>query len=139
MKTALGISQPETTKSRVTAKTTGPLSWVTILGFMLSVTLFVSSIVTGDGMSLVATLLLSFLSTLTGVANKSKLKLPGRRPGNAPPGDTVIRYPNGSYLVVRCEEEIARELYFAPEEIEYKLSNPATYRMVSLLGTIILM
>ena len=90
-------------------------------------------------MSLVATLLLSFLSTLTGVANKSKLKLPGKPPGETPPGDTVIRYPNGSYLVVRCEEEIARELYFAPEEIEYKLSNQTAYRMVSLLGTIVLM
>lgn len=90
-------------------------------------------------MSLLATLLLSFLSTLTGVANKSKLKLPQRRPGAAPRGDTVIRYPNGSYLVVRCDEDVARELYFAPEEIEYQLSNPARYRLVSLLGTIVLM
>lgn len=123
----------------VTAKTNGPLSYVTCLGCFLSTVLFISSIVFGDGMSLVATLLLSFLSTLTGIANKWRLKLPQRGRDHAPPGDTVIRYPNGSYLVVRCEEEIARELYFAPEEIEYEISSPAIYRMISLLGTIILM
>lgn len=112
---------------------------VTILGCFLSTCLLISSITFGDGMSLIATLLLSFLSTLTGIANKWELKLPRRPPNDAPPGDTVIRYPNGSYLVVRCHEEIARELYFAPEEIHYKISNPATYRVLSLFGTIILM
>lgn len=123
----------------VDAAIKGPLAWVTILGCCLSLALFISSIVFGDGMSLVATILLSLLSTLTGIANKWKLKLP-RRPGNhAPPGDTVIRYPNGSYLIVRCEEEVARELFFAPEEIEYKISKPSTYRIISLAGTIILM
>lgn len=129
----------EPSKPLVTANRNGPLSWVTVLGCLLSSVLFICSIVFGDGMSLVATLLLSLLSTLTGIANKWKLKLPQRVPHSAPPGDTVIRYPNGSYLVVRCEEEVARELYFAPEEIEYEISNPAIYRMISLLGTIILM
>ena len=124
----------------ITAKATGPLSWVTLLGTFLSLTLFTTSIIFGDGMSLIATLLLSFLSTLTGIANKWSLKLPRRPHGAwAPPGDIVIRYPNGSYLVVRCDEDVARELYFAPEEIEYNVSNAATYRMISLLGTLILM
>lgn len=123
----------------VTAATKGPLSWVTILGCFLSTGLLISSITFGDGMSFLATLLLSFLSTLTGIANKWNLKLPSRVPHDAPRGDTVIRYPNGSYLIVRCHEEIARELYFAPEEIKYQISNPATYRVISLFGTIILM
>jgi len=51
----------------------------------------------------------------------------------------VIRYPNGSYLIVRCDEDVARELYFAPEEIEYTIKDGKAYFMLSLLGTLMLM
>ena len=123
----------------VKATATGPLSVVTIIGFIFSLLLLLLSILLGDGMSFIATLLLSFLSTLIGAANKWTLKLP-RRTGLAPtPGDTVIRYPNGSFLIVKCEEDVARELYFAPEEIEYNIQNPTIYRMISLVGTVMLM
>ena len=123
----------------VKAKATGPMAGVTLLGFFLSVSLFIISITLGDGMSLVATLLLSFLSTLIGAANKWTLRLPQRQGDSPTPGDTVIRYPNGSFLVVKCDEDVARELYFAPEEIEYNVTNPTTYRMISLVGTLMLM
>lgn len=88
---------------------------------------------------MIATLLLALLSTVVGVSNKWNLKLPKRPQGHAPPGDVVIRYPNGSYLIVRCDEDVARELYFAPEEIEYTIKNPLTYQMLSLAGTLMLM
>lgn len=92
-------------------------------------------------MSLVATCLLSFLSSLIGYGNKWELKLPerGSKKGNVPPGDVVIRYPKGSFLVVRCPEEVARELYFAPETIQYLLQHGPAYRLLSLVGTIMLM
>ena len=123
----------------VKATATGPLALVTILGFTLSLILFTVSVLFGDGMSFIATMLLSFLSTLIGAANKWTLELP-RRTGLPPtPGDTVIRYPNGSFLIVRCEEDVARELFFAPEEIKYNITNPTIYRMISLVGTIMLM
>jgi len=110
------------------------------LGFLLSVILFTTSLVVGDGMSMIATVLLSLLSTLIGVANRWSLRLPQRPKGADPPvGDVVIRYPNGSYLVVRCDEDVARELYFAPEEIEYSVKSPAAYRIISLVGTLMLM
>ncbi|KAK4546969.1 hypothetical protein LTR36_001701 [Oleoguttula mirabilis] len=56
-----------------------------------------------------------------------------------PVGDVVIRYPNGSYLVVKCDEDVARELYFAPEEIEYNIKSPAAFRIIGLVGTLMLM
>lgn len=91
-------------------------------------------------MSLIATLTLSGLSTLVGIGNKWELELPRRPRGSKPPpGDVVIRYPNGSYLVVRCDEDVARQLYFAPEEIKYDISSPAVYRIISLVGTLMLM
>ena len=131
---------PEYDSPLVKARAASPLSWVTLLGVFLSLSLFIISITLGDGMSLIATLLLSGLSTLIGISNGWKLQLP-RRPKGAPtdPGDVVIRYPNGSYLIVKCNEDVARELYFAPEEIVYNVKNETVYRMISLIGTLMLM
>nr|POF08199.1 hypothetical protein CFP56_62779 [Quercus suber] len=143
-------------RSTVKAKATGPLSWVTLLGFFLALSLFIISIALGDGMSLIATILLSLLSTLVGIGNKWELELQTRAKAAAarlpsdkaivveehvgvPDGDVVIRYPNGSFLVVKCEESIARELYFAPEEINYNIKRPELYRVISLIGTLMLM
>lgn len=88
---------------------------MTLLGFMEALTLLIASIVFGDGMSLIATLLLAGLSTIVGICNKWTLKLvqPPKANSENPKGDVVIRYPNGSFLVVKCSEHIARELYFA--------------------------
>ena len=130
---------PELGPPLVKAKASGPLSWVTLLGFFLAVILFASSIIFGDGFSLLTTILLSLLSTLVGISNKWNLKLPRRPRTDAPPGDVVIRYPNGSWLIVRCDEDVARELYFAPEEIEYTIKSPTVYRLLSLVGTLMLM
>ncbi|KAF2809051.1 uncharacterized protein BDZ99DRAFT_463877 [Mytilinidion resinicola] len=123
------------------SKTVGPLTGVLFLGAGLSAVLLALSIYYGDGMSLLATALLSLLSSLIGWGNHWKLHLPKRieKSGKVPRGDVVIRYPKGSFLVVKCEEDVARELYFAPESIEYTLSHAPAYRMLSLLGTLMLM
>lgn len=125
----------------VKLKALGPLSYVTLLGSFVSLALFIISFVLGDGMSLIATLLLSGLSTLVGISNKWELRLPRGYAGKAklPPGDVVIRFPNKSFLVVFCEEEVARELFWAVEEIEYHIKNATAYRMISLVGTLMLM
>ncbi|KAI7551659.1 hypothetical protein KC331_g2411 [Hortaea werneckii] len=124
----------------VKAKALGPLTVVVAFGLALSITLFIVSIVFGDGMSMIATILLSLLSTVVGIGNKWNLKLPQPAQGvNHSDGDVVIRYPRGSYLVVRCTEQVARELYFAPEEIEYNVKSPGKFRIISLVGTLMLM
>lgn len=92
-------------------------------------------------MSTVATVLLSLLSSLIGLGNKWDLELPSRRvkTEKVPRGDVVIRYPKGSFLIVRCDEDVARELYFAPESINYLLTHAPAYRILSLFGTMMLM
>jgi hypothetical protein len=92
-------------------------------------------------MSILATILLSLLSSLIGLGNKWELELPKRKSKNAkvPRGDVVIRYPKGSFLIVRCKEDVARELYFAPESINYQLTHGPAYRILSLVGTMMLM
>lgn len=113
-----------------------------LLGCLFSIALFCTSLGFRDAMSLVATLLLSLLSTLVGISNKWELKLPKRPQSSTSdptPGDVVIRYPNGSFLIVKCTEDVARELFFAPEEIEYRVRNAAIYQLISLVGTLMLM
>lgn len=75
------------------------------------------------------------------MGNKGRLNLPKRKNTNiiTPPGDVVIRYPKGSFLVVQCSEDVARELYFAPENIDYLVSHSWKYRLISLVGTFLLM
>jgi hypothetical protein len=119
----------------------GPTYLVSLLGCVLSLALFAVAMDQQDGMALLAVICLSFLSTLIGIGNKWKLNLPKRNAKNiwTPPGDVVIRYPKGSFLVVRCHEDVARELYFAPENLHYLVATPWKYRMISLVGTILLM
>lgn len=112
-----------------------------ILGFIESIVLLVLSILKMDDPALLATICLSLLSSIIGVGNKWTLNLPKRKhPGLiTPPGNVVIRYPNGNFLIVQCHEDVARELYFAPENIKYLISHSWEYRMISLVGTFLLM
>jgi hypothetical protein len=123
------------------SKALAPLTAVLLVGFALSAFLLAFSIWQRDGMSIVATCLLSLLSSLIGLGNKWTLQLPKRKVknGKVPRGDVVIRYPKGSFLIIRCDEDVARELYFAPAEIEYLLTHAPAYRLLSLVGTVMLM
>jgi hypothetical protein len=125
----------------VKAKVLGPLWAVAVFGCFLSCLLFGIALWQKDGMAMMATLLLSFLSTLVGWGNKWTLNLPQRKQTNiwTPQGDVVIRYPKGNFLIVQCVEDVARELYFAPENLVYFVEPPWQYRMISLVGTLMLM
>ncbi|KAF2104410.1 hypothetical protein NA57DRAFT_62958 [Rhizodiscina lignyota] len=129
-------------KGKVKARTKGPLSLLAALGCAESIAILIVSVWNGDGMAMLAVLLLSFLSSLAGLSNWWKLELPKRRQLRRKPrdkGDVVIRYPNGSFLVVECDEDVARQLYFAPENVYYLIESPWVYRLMSLAGTLMLM
>jgi hypothetical protein len=130
-----------TTDFSLTAKTWGPLGFVALTGTAFSIILLVLSVKKRDGFALLATLMLSFLSTLVGISGKWHLNLQKRMNNGryAPPADVVIRYLKGSFLVVSCDEDVARELYFAPEIINYNVKSQWAYRIISLVGTIQLM
>ncbi|KAF2666918.1 hypothetical protein BT63DRAFT_323842 [Microthyrium microscopicum] len=130
-----------TKNESITSKAYGPLWFVAVTGCSLSIITFAFAIRERDGMALLSIILLSFLSSLVGIANKWKLQLPKRLNKNqfTPPGDVVIRYAKGSFLIVQCTEDVARELFFAPEDIEYLIQEAWEYRLISLVGTITLM
>ncbi len=125
--------------SSVHPKSGGPLSYLSILGTLMSIESIILSIRYNDGMGLLATILLSLTSTLVGIGSKWHLVLPTRghnRP--TPQADIVIKYPHAAFLVVRCTEEVARELYIAPEACQYDVSR-TKYRALSLFATLLLM
>lgn len=92
-------------------------------------------------MALLATLSLSLLSTNTGIANKWQPTPNDPKPDpNSPPGDVVIKYPQGAFIVVRCSEQTARYLYFNPSErCHYMVRSTPLYRGLSLVSTLLLM
>jgi hypothetical protein len=126
---------------RPSALTVGPLTGLALLGSSMSAALFGMSIYYKDGMALLATILLSFLGTLTGLSNKWRPTPNNPAPDpNSPPGRVAIRYPQGAFLVVECDEITARYLYFNPsEKCIYTISSGPIYRLLSLCGTLLLM
>ncbi|KAL8716556.1 MAG: hypothetical protein Q9225_006127 [Loekoesia sp. 1 TL-2023] len=123
----------------VKAKSFGPTTLLAFLGCAMSIALLVLSIHEGDGMAFLATILLSLLSTLVGIGSQWELVLPQRKATRpVPPSDVVIKYPNGAFLVIKCQEEIARSLYWEPEKCRYRRST-RWYRLISLLATLVLM
>ena len=129
-------STPEVT---VKANLWGPLTYASVLGSAMSLTLLVLSIHHRDGMALLATIFLSMVSSLVGYGSKWTLTLASRKSNReTPPGDVVVQYPRGVFVVVRCDEEIARALYFSPENCDYNVKT-IWYRALSLISTILLM
>lgn len=124
---------------QVTARTRSPLTFLSVLGCIMSLALLVLSIVKRDGMALLATILLSLLATVIGIGSRWSLELRKRSATrDVLDSDVVIAYPKGSFLIVKCSEEIQRELYFGQEECHYKVG-ATTYRVLSLVTTLMLM
>jgi hypothetical protein len=132
---------PSTQEFSMTAKTWGPLGIVALMGCMFSCVLLGLAVHKKDGFAFLANIILSTLSSLVGYSQKWRLDLQKRaaRGKYTPPGDVVIRYMKGSFLVVSCDEDVARQLYIAPENVNYLVKNQWQYRIISLVGTIMLM
>lgn len=123
----------------VTARTFSLLSLLSVVGCAISFALLGMSIHYDDGWALLATVLLSCLSTVIGVACKWELKLGERKEKRIiPKSDVIVCYPNGSFLIVKCEESVARALFFSPERCRYLLGS-VIYRSLALMGTMMLM
>ncbi|EKG15616.1 hypothetical protein MPH_07051 [Macrophomina phaseolina MS6] len=125
----------------VKARAFGWLTANNILGAVFALAILILAAIWQDGMALISVCCLSLLSTVIGIGNKWTLKLPKRKysKGHVPRGDVVIRHPKGSFLVVKCSEDVAREIFFAPENIEYLLEDQVLYRLLALVGSILLM
>ena len=67
----------------------------------MSAVLFCPSLHYDGGMALLATVMLSLLSTNTGITNKWKPSPNDPKPGShSPTGDAVIKYPKCAFIIV---------------------------------------
>ena len=126
---------------RPSVKRGGPLMLLSLIGFTMSATLLGLAIYYQDGMAVLAIASLSGLSTVTGLANKWDPTPQMARPDtNSPPGDVAIKYPQGAFIIVLCDEVLARYLYFnTSERCVYTIKSEAFYRFLSLVATLLLM
>ncbi|KAI0382194.1 hypothetical protein F5Y04DRAFT_253203 [Hypomontagnella monticulosa] len=116
-----------------------PVHVLSIFSVLLTASIIGFAAYYQDGTAIIAVSLVSLASSVVGFASWWKPILMKRSHTNAvPAGDVIIRTREGAFLLVRCTEEVARELYSGTEECEYHVSGRA-YRVLMGLGTCLLM
>lgn len=117
-----------------------PLKILDITSFILTLIILFFCIWNRDAIACMALAVLSIISSIVGYASKWTPALT-RRPSTAqtPRGDVMIRTREGGFILVLCEEEVARELYFGNEQCEYKVRSTVFYRALVGTATFLLM
>ncbi|KAK2749675.1 hypothetical protein FQN57_005897 [Myotisia sp. PD_48] len=126
-------------KIEITTHLWSPLNVITVLSFLMTVGVFIWALLIKDATAAIAIVCMSLVSTIHGLAFYWKPFL-AFRPSNAvvPKGDIVIRTREAAFVIVKCSEEIARELYTGTEKCEYHLSDQASRTLVGI-GTFLIM
>ncbi|KAK4453943.1 hypothetical protein QBC34DRAFT_174003 [Podospora aff. communis PSN243] len=115
--TALLLNQP---RYAVPPHALSPLHLVTLFSSAMTLLLFALATYWKDGVAMVAILAISLASSITCYASWWRPLLMHRPSQNkVPQGDVMIRTREGAFLLIRCQEEVARELYTAREECQY--------------------
>ena len=124
----------------VPARKTSPLNILSIFSFALTLVLFALSVVNQDGVACISLFTISLASSIVGYASMWSPQLMKRTAtSDVPQGDVVIRTREGAFIVVKCDENVARELYTGTEECVYTVQNIREYRTLVGIGTFLLM
>jgi hypothetical protein len=129
------------TKSRpaVPAELFSPIHILSVFSCLLSISIITCAVVWKDGNAILSVSLISFASTVVGYASFWHPILMNRKHTNeVPRGDVMIRTREGAFLLIKCTEEVARELYSGTEECHYHVGD-RTYRLLMAIGTMLLM
>ena len=132
-------ANPDKPRPRIPSRTFSPLNVLSIGSFFLTLGLLIWAGMIGDGTAMVALGTISLASSIVGYASWWSPVLKERNFNyKVPPGDVVIRTREGAFLVVKCNEDIARELYTGTEECMYYVKTQP-YRLLVGFGTFLLM
>lgn len=116
-----------------------PVHVLSFLSFLLSLALVATAAYWRDGTAIAAVGAISVASSVVGYASRWQPMLMARSHTNqVPRGDVVIRTREGAFLLIRCTEEVARELYSGTEECIYYVSEKS-YPAYMAIGTVLLM
>lgn len=101
-----------------------PVNILTVLSSCLTIGAMLWAIDIRDGAAVFALSAMSLASTLVGIACFWNPRLATRPTGApVPDGDVVIRTRKGAFVIVKCSEEIARELYMGAEDCDYMVND----------------
>lgn len=129
-----------TSRPAVPPAWSSPVHVATVASFVLTMLIVGLTAYWKDGNALIAIFIISLQASLAGYASWWRPRLMVRPPHttNVPPGDMMIRTREGAFLLIRCTEEVARELYTGTEDCEYHVG-PKTYRFLMAMATMLLM
>lgn len=128
-----------TPRPHIPTKTYSPLSVLSVASCLLTIGLLVWAFLIEDGTACVALVTISLASSIVGYASFWSPVLTKRVfDGRVPAGDVAIRTREGAFILVKCNENVARELYTGTEECNYYAST-RIYRFLVGLGTFLLM
>ncbi|KFZ13744.1 hypothetical protein V501_03545 [Pseudogymnoascus sp. VKM F-4519 (FW-2642)] len=99
------------------AKNMSPHNILSVASCLLTIGLLVWAIIIGDGPATLAIILLAITTTLFCAASLWRLPLRRTRSSKVPAGDVAIRTRQGAFLIIQCNENVARELYSSPDEV----------------------
>ena len=130
---------PDKPKPKIPAQTFSPLNVLSVTSCILTFALFIAAVVIKDGTACLALGTISLASSVVGYASWwSPALQPRHSRSKVPPGDIIIRTREGAFLLVKCKEDVARELYVGTEECIYHVGIQR-YRILVGLGTFLLM
>jgi hypothetical protein len=114
-----------------------PLHGVSVLSFAMTIGIFAAACYWEDGTAMLAIVFISMASTVTCLASWWRPLLMNRPNNRVPKGDIVIRTRARAFLLIKCREEVVRELYSGTEECQYAVGKG--YRVLMGLGMVLLM
>lgn len=116
-----------------------PVHILSVFSFLLTIAIIIAAAFWQDGTAIVAVSLMALAGTVVCYASWWRPILMHRRTTNrVPRGDVVMRTREGAFVLVRCTEEVARELYSGTEECRY-VSSARFHRVFMGLGMVLLM
>jgi len=133
------VTQQDKEKPRVPPQKFSPLNILSVGSFLVTIGLIIGAIFLKDGTAILAVCVISMASSIVGYASWWQPVLMKRSfKSKVPAGDVVIRTREGAFLLVRCNEDVARELYTGTEECQYYVGTQM-YRILVGTGTFLLM
>ena len=140
LKEAITHSNEAKLPPHVPALKLSPLNLLSLFSCALTAGLFALAVYERDGVACLSLFTISLASSIVSYASMWSPQLMKRNSLiNVPRGDVVIRTREGAFLVVKCDENVARELYTGTEECIYTVQNRRIYRTLVGIGTFLLM
>lgn len=149
---SLSVQSHDKPKPRIPSRKSSPLNILAVLSFLLTFGLLGWAISVHDGVACLALATISIASSIIGYASWWSPVLMNRSTTanvNVPDGDVVIRTREGAFLIVKCNEDVARDFILAQKNASITLKTGRTepwlesvpfclWFQLSSLGTVIL-